>query len=191
MKVIMVAVASLNGKITKGEDPNIYSWTSKEDTKFYFSLIEKNNLIVMGSKTYEVARKFIKHKKNRLRIVLTRNLKKYLTETKKGMLEFTNESPLKLVKKLENRGYKKMLLVGGATINSLFLKHNLVNELYLTLEPKFFGAGKSLLSEESLDISLKLISDKRLNRQGTMFLKYKVFLNSCQSKWRKFNSSDY
>ena len=64
MKVIMVAVSSINGKITKGKDPNIYSWTSKEDSNFFFSLIKKHNLIVMGSKTYEAARRIIKHEKN-------------------------------------------------------------------------------------------------------------------------------
>ena len=185
MKVIMVAVSSLNGKITKGKDPNIYSWTSKEDAKFYFSLIEKNNLILMGSKTYDAARKIIKHKKGKLRVVLTRNPKKYLDQTIKGVLEFTNENPLKLVERLGNKGYKKMLLVGGGTINSLFLKENLVNELYLTLEPKIFGSGKSLLSEESLDISLKLISARKLNHQGAMFLKYKVFSESPPVKVEK------
>jgi len=85
MKIIMVAVSSLNGKLTKGKDPNIYSWTSKEDSKLFFSLIEKNNLIVMGGKTYEAARKIIKHKKNKLRIVLTRNPEKYFKETIKGV----------------------------------------------------------------------------------------------------------
>ncbi|MBI4096478.1 MAG: dihydrofolate reductase [Candidatus Levybacteria bacterium] len=174
MKVIMVAVSSLNGKITKGKNPNIYSWTSKEDSKFFFSLIEQHTLIVMGSKTYESARKFIKHKKNKLRIVLTKNPGKYLKETVGGMLEFSSETPPELIKRLENGGYKKMLLVGGAAINSLFLKHNLVHELYLTLEPKVFGTGKNLIADENLDLSFKLISVKKLNKQGTLQLKYKI-----------------
>ena len=174
MKVTMVTVSSLDGKITKGKDPNIHSWTSKEDTDFFFSQIEKNNLIVMGSKTYNAAIKFIRHKKNKLRVVLTRNPEKYLEQTKTGMLEFTDESPLKLIKRLEDRGYKKMLLVGGGRINSLFFRQNLVNELYITLEPKIFGSGKNLVNEEKLNIALKLISVNKLNRQGTLLLKYKV-----------------
>lgn len=174
MKIAMVSVSSLNGKITKGQDFNVYSWTSKEDSEFFFSSIARNNLIVMGSKTYEAARKIIKHKKNKLRIVLTRNPNKYLGQIIKGILEFTNESPLELVRRLEDRGYKKMLVVGGGTINSLFLKSKLVNEIYLTIEPKIFGTGKSLIKEENLDASLKLISFKKLNKQGTLLLKYKI-----------------
>lgn len=174
MKVIMIAVSSLNGKTIKGNDPNIYSWTSKEDSQMFFSLIEKNNLIVMGSKTYEIARKIIKHKKNKLRVVLTKTPKKYLGEEIKGILEFTKENPLKLVKRLEDRGYKRMLVVGGRAINTLFLKSKLVNEIYLTIEPKIFGLGKNLINEEALDVKLKLISIKKLNKQGSLYLKYKV-----------------
>lgn len=174
MKIIMVAVSSVNGKITKASNPNIYFWTSKEDSKLFFSLIEENNLIVMGSKTYDAARSVIKLKKNKLRIVLTRDPKKYLNQTLKGILEFTNENPLKLVKKLEDRGYKKMLLVGGSETNTLFLKSKLVNEIYLTLEPRIFGQGQGLIIEESLEVKLKLVSVKKLNSQGTLLLKYKV-----------------
>lgn len=174
MKVILVAVSSLNGKITKGSESHIYSWTSKEDSQMFSSLIEKNNLIVMGSKTYESVRKIIKHKKNKLRIVLTRNPEKYSKETIRGSLEFTDESPLKLIARLGNRGYKKMLVVGGAVTNTLFLKSKLVNEIYLTIEPKIFGTGKNLISDENLDISLKLISIEKLNNQGTLLLKLRV-----------------
>lgn len=174
MKIIMAAVSSLNGKITKGEDPNIYSWTSKEDSKMFFSLIKKNNLIIMGSKTYEIARKIIKHKRNKLRVVLTRNPKKYSEETIKGILEFSSEKPLALIKKLENRGYRKMLLLGGGTINSLFLKSKLVNEIYLTIEPQIFGSGKNLIGEDRFRVCLKLISIKKLNSQGTLLLKLRV-----------------
>lgn len=174
MKVILIAVSSLNGKITRGDDPDIYSWTSKEDSIFFFSQIAKNNLIVMGSKTYEQAKNIIEHKKNKLRVVLARDPTKYLTQTIKGILEFTNESPLSLVKRLEDKGYKKMLVVGGGTINNLFLKSKLVNEIYLTIEPKIFGIGKNLISEENFDISLKLFSIKKLNNKGTLSFKYKV-----------------
>ena len=52
MKVVMVAVVSANGKLTRGNDPDIYKWTSKEDQNFFFSLISKSKLIVMGSGTY-------------------------------------------------------------------------------------------------------------------------------------------
>lgn len=174
MKVIMVAVSSINGKLTKGEETNVYSWTSKEDAKIFFSLIEKHNLIVMGSKTYEAARTIIKLRPNKLRMVLTRNRRKYKSDMVKGSLEFTSESPKDLIKRLEKQGYKEMLLVGGTEINSAFLKNSLVDELHLTIEPILFGRGKDLLLEEELEVSLKLLSIKKLNANGTLHLRYRV-----------------
>ena len=170
----MVAVSSVNGKLTKGDNPDIYSWTSKEDSKIFFSLIEKHNLIVMGSKTYEAARTIIKLRPNKLRMVLTRNRRKYKSDMVKGSLEFTSESPKDLIKRLEKQGYKEMLLVGGTEINSAFLKNSLVDELHLTIEPILFGRGKDLLLEEELEVSLKLLSIKKLNANGTLHLRYRV-----------------
>lgn len=174
MKIIMVAVTSINGKTTKDADANIYKWTSGEDKKLFFSQIAKNNLIVMGSKTYEAARDKIKLQSNKLRIVLTKNPKKYLHETIKGGLEFSSESPKDLVKRLEQEGYSQMLMVGGGEINSLFLKNNLVDELHLTIEPFIFSKGRDLVAEDKFDIFLRLISIKKLNAKGTLCLRYNI-----------------
>jgi len=174
MKVILVAVTSINGKLTHGDDPNIYTWTSKEDSEIFFRLIEKHNLIVMGSKTYEAVRSIIKLKKDKLRIVLTRNPRKYKDDTVKGSLEFSSESPKDLVKRLETKGYKEMLLVGGTKVNTAFLKNGLVDELHLTIEPLIFGKGKNLVLDEEFYVSLELFEFKRLNKKGTLCLIYKV-----------------
>lgn len=174
MKVIMVMVSSVNGKTTRGDDPNIYSWTSKEDTDFFFSLLNQHNLIVMGSATYEAARDKIKPEKERLRIVLTRNPGKYSQEHIPDKLEFSNESPKELVERLEKSGYHTMLLVGGGTTNALFLEYSLVNELYLTIEPKLFGKGKSLVADGNFFKNLTLQSVEKMNGQGTLLLKYNI-----------------
>lgn len=174
MKIALIAVTSINGKLTRGDDPDIYKWTSKEDAKIFFSLIEKYNLIVMGSKTYEAARNIIKLKKDKLRIVLTRNPRKYKSDTVKGSLEFSSESPKDLVRRLESQGYKEILVVGGTEVNTAFLKNSLVDELHLTIEPLIFGKGKNLVLEEEFNLSLRLLDVKKLNKKGTLYLKYRV-----------------
>lgn len=174
MKVIMVMVTTVNGKITKGNDPKIQKWTSREDQKWFSSLLKKNNLLVMGSETYEATRKKMKPNIKQHRLVLTRHPAKYKKETVPGELEFSNELPAQLVRRLENKCFKQMLLLGGGIINALFLKASLVDELYLTLEPKIFGKGKTLIGEENFETMLKLINLKRLNQNGTFLLKYKI-----------------
>ena len=174
MKVILVAVSSLDGKITKGDDTNIYSWTSKEDAKLFFSLIKKHNLIVMGRETYEAARPIIKLIPHKLRIVLTRNPERFKRFKVLGQLEFTKESPSGLVKRMETQGYETMLLIGGSVISSLFFKENKIDEVWVTLEPYIFGRGKNLVEEIDLDISLELINLTKLNKKGTLLLKYSI-----------------
>lgn len=174
MKVTMVMLASVDGKTTQENNENIYTWSSKEDQKHFFSLIKKNNLIVMGRATYDASQPVIKIEKGKLRIVLTRRPEKYLNQTIKGQLEFFDESPEELVKRLSLSGYKKMLLVGGSIINGLFLKQNLVDELYLTIEPKIFGSGKNIIEGQLLNNKLQLMSIKKLNKTGTLLLKYKI-----------------
>lgn len=170
----MVMLATVDGKTTEGDNTNIYTWTSLEDQKYFFPLINSYSVIVMGGKTYEAVRSILKLKENKLRIVLTRHPKKYSLQTIKGQLEFSNEEPKQLVRRLSMIGYKKILLVGGSIINGLFLKDNLIDELYLTVEPKIFGKGKNIVEGQSLNKSLRLINIEKLNKEGTLLLKYKI-----------------
>jgi len=174
MRITMVMLSTVDGRTTKGNDPNIYTWTSLEDQKYFFTLINESNAIVMGAKTYEAVSSRIKLEEKKLRTVLTHYPKKYSSHTVEGQLEFSNETPEQLVKRLSVIGYKKILLVGGSIINGLFLKHNLVDELYLTVEPKIFGIGKNIVDGELLNVNLQLTSIKKINKTGTILLKYVI-----------------
>ncbi len=173
MKLVLLAVSSIDGFITRGNEANIYEWTSPEDSKIFFKEIEKAKLIIMGAKTYGISRHFMKSKQGRKRVVITRDPQKYSREKISGFLEFTNESPTELVNRFTNEGIDEALIVGGCEINTLFLEENLISEIYLTLEPLIFGEGKKLFSE-GVAQNLELLSSKKLNDKGTMLLKYKV-----------------
>ncbi|MFA6304140.1 MAG: dihydrofolate reductase [Patescibacteria group bacterium] len=86
MKIIMVMVSSVNGRITKGNNPDVYSWSSKEDKNFFLPLVKKHNLIIMGSKTYEAVRQNLDLDQKKLRVVLTKNPKKYFAHAIAGKL---------------------------------------------------------------------------------------------------------
>jgi dihydrofolate reductase len=57
------------------------------------------------------------------------------------------------------------------------LKEQLIDELWLTIEPRIFGTGGSFVIEENLDIKLKLISYEKVNDEGTLITKYGVIRN--------------
>jgi|SRR5581483_2777967 len=173
MNVVCAMVMSLDGKTTKGNSSNIYTWTSKEDQYYFSKLIKSYRAIVMGKNTYLAARKIMKLSPGKLRIVLTKNPKKLSKQAVPNQLEFINSSPLELLRQLSKRGYKEVLLVGGATTNRAFFKANLVNEIWVTVEPLLFGKGNGLVENE-LNVKLKLLSITKLNKRGTLLLKYKV-----------------
>lgn len=173
MKIILAMVTSLDGKTTRGYKPPKL-WASKEDQLYFKSLISQNNLIVMGKNTFNISRNDIKPTKDKLRIVMVRNTEEFKDLEVSNQLEFTSELPIQLVKRLTNLGYKQMLLVSGPKLNTSFFKNKLINELWLTLEPKIFGAGIGLVDQEQLDIRLQLLSCKKLNPQGTLLIKYQV-----------------
>jgi dihydrofolate reductase len=172
MKVIMVMVATINGRTTKGDDPDIYTWTSPEDQKFFFGFIKQHGLTVMGSHTYEAIKQHIVLEPGRRRIILTSHPDKYTSIP--GQLEFTAESPTGLVNRLTSENCKTMVLVGGAQTNSRFLESNVVDEMYITVEPILFGHGALIAEQGEYNLDLKLKDIERLNENGTLLLHYEV-----------------
>lgn len=172
MKVILAAVCSFDGKITKWQGNLASDFASTEDQELFSQIKLQNNLLIMGSNTYDAV--FPKPEKERLRIVLTSNPKKYQKFEIPGQLEFIKLPLNDAISSLEKRGYKQALLVGGGKLTTSFLRENLVSEIWLTLEPVIFGLGKVLIDLEKLDIKLQLLEFKKLNSQGTLFLKYAI-----------------
>lgn len=173
MKIILAMVISVDGKSTKHDLPD-QSWASREDGKHLSKLISANNLILMGGKTYELVKSHIKPTEGKLRVVVTHDPEKFSEDAVKGQLEFVSGSIGEIVGDLGERGYKQMLLLSGEHLNKEFFEANLIDEIYLTVEPKIFGSGNGILSPANLDIQLELLEMEKLNEQGTILLRYKV-----------------
>src|SRR3989338_9066797 len=172
MKVILIAVTSLDGKITKGDNPNVHDWSSAEDRKYFSALIKKSELVIMGRKTFQTARADMKLSPETRRVVLTGKPALYRKFEIPKQLEFTSESPQTLMKRL-GKYHRTALLVGGSENNSAFLRASPIDEIWLTVEPLILGIGKTLFSKDTLGQRMKLLHLKRLNRNGTLLLKYK------------------
>lgn len=166
-------VLSVDGKSTKHDLPD-QSWASSEDQQHLSKLISENNLILMGGKTYELAKSHIKTSEGKLRVVVTHSPEKYSADFTPGQLEFVSGSVLEIVQSLEDRGFEKMLLLSGENLNKEFFENSLIDEIYLTVEPKVFGSGKGMVAVSDLDVQLQLLGMEKLNEQGTLMLHYQV-----------------
>jgi dihydrofolate reductase len=176
MRIILVFVSTLDGKITKWGDPNVSSWTSEEDKKYFRKTWNEAPVIVMGSTTF-LAEK-LGSVREHLVIVMTRNPPAYKDQEVKGRLEFSNESPAQLADRFEKANYATMLVVGGAHVATSFLKADLIDEIWLTIEPRIYGKGGNFVIEQELDLELRLISCEQVNPEGTLITKYKVVKKS-------------
>jgi dihydrofolate reductase len=172
MKTILIFVSTLDGKVTKGSEPNVSSWSSHQDQDYYKNVLNDSDLIVMGSNTFNADT--FKPSANHQLIIMTRRRDQYKSLEVPGQLEFTNESPFELTARFKNSGHRQMLVIGGPHVATSFLKEQLIDELWLTLEPKIFGTGGNFATGVDLDINLRLLHCEKVNGQGTLITKYTV-----------------
>jgi dihydrofolate reductase len=175
MKIILVFVSTLDGKVTKWGDPKVKKWSSSEDKKYFRKVWNDARLIVMGSNSFKA--ESVNPIRNHLLIVMTHQPHYYKSFSVPGKIEFSDESPVQLASRLESEGYEQMLLVGGPKVATSFLREDLVDELWLTIEPLIFGSGNIIFTEENLDIKLKLLSLEKVNDTGTLITRYAVLKN--------------
>lgn len=167
MKVTLVMAMSADGFITKHSD-GLVDWSSKEDKKFFVEKTKEAGVIIYGNQTFKT---FNKPLPGRLNVVMTRTVEG--KEQQPELLEYTDQSPEIILETLEQRGFNHVVLAGGAMINSLFFTKNLVDELFITIEPFLFGEGKRLTEHLNMDIALDLVDQSLLNKD-TILLHYEV-----------------
>lgn len=165
--VFLIAAQTLNGKIAHTND-ELVRWTSKEDKELFVEETKATGVVVMGRRTYETMGKPLP---GRLNVVLTRN--PVGGESQPGILEFSNENPEELLQGLEARGYKRIAIIGGASVYTLFLEAGLIDEILITVEPLIFGSGIDMIQALDRDIELQLLECRKLNKQ-TVLLRYHV-----------------
>ncbi len=163
MKTFIIAAISLDGFIARFQNDFSLDWTSKEDKKFFIETTKKAGVVIFGSKTYETIGKPLK---DRLNVV-------YSTQKNYPDTLTTSLPPKELLLKLEQKGFNEAAICGGSSIYTLFMKENLVDEIYLTVEPVIFGNGIKLFNEK-INTNLELIDFKKLNDSGAIVLHYKV-----------------
>ena len=172
MKTILIFVSTLDGKVTKWGEPHVKLWSSHQDQDYYKKIWNESRLIVMGSNTFN-AEPFNPSSNHQL-IVMTGHPDKYKSLKIPGRLNLQTNRLLELTARFKDKGYEQMLVVGGPHVATSFLKEQLIDELWLTFEPKIFGTGGNFATDVKLDINLRLIHFEKVNEQGTLITKYAV-----------------
>ena len=162
MKTFLIVALTADGVIGKDSGHRSLNWRSDADSKFFIQKTKEAGVVVMGKNTFETMKRPMP---NRLHYV-------YSNEKMEGEgVETTTKNPAELLQDIEKLGYREGAICGGATICTMFMKAGLIATLYLTIEPRLFGEGVRLLTED-LDVELKLEAIEQV--EDTVILEYKV-----------------
>jgi dihydrofolate reductase len=172
MRVTLIAAQSLDGYITRHDQPGS-AFSSPADHTFFRASLRAFDCCAMGRSTYEASREGLRlGTRSWRRVVLTHTPEKHAAAAVAGELEFTAATPKELVTSLRAEGRKACALLGGGQINGRFFAAGLVDEVWLTLEPRLFGGGTALLTGPT-DIRLRLLTHEPLEG-GALVVKYAV-----------------
>lgn len=166
MRILLVMAQTLDGKIARNPTDPV-DWTEPEDKGHFARLTREIGLVAMGFRTFESIGKALPGRKN---IVLTHPQKQPPPST--DDLLFTDMPIPELIRNLQAQGFSKLALAGGRETNGAFARLGLIDEIYLTLSPFFFGKGLSLFPED-IALELRLLSMKPLGK-NSLLLHYAV-----------------
>ena len=167
-RYIAVIATSIDGRIAPEKDYPT-NWTSKEDKDFLHRILDDSDLVLVGRRTYEIAKKPLS-KRNCL--VLTKSTKNF--SSRSANLVFGNPAT-DIRGYIREKKYKKIVVLGGMQTYSYCLQKKMLHEIYLTIEPLVFGRGLTIFNlQRWLQVNFRLISAKKLNIKGSLLLHYKL-----------------
>jgi len=168
-KVIYTAyvATSIDGRIAESHQSGI-DWTSKEDWNFFQKSLSKMDAVIVGHNTYRVFKDRLKWRNTIVLVSKVGPLKV------RGKVIFLNPKKSNLKKFLQTKGYKNIAVLGGSKVYDFCLSNKMLDELFVTIEPYVFTTGVPMFSGVKFKKNkFSLIMVKKLNKRGTLLLKYK------------------
>jgi dihydrofolate reductase len=168
MKVILYMATTVNGFIAKRDDTA--DFLTKEESASYVDMVLAAGTLIIGHRTYEI-------------LATQPEFKKFLEAGVKIIAVSSSEFALKdpshkvahsPAEALElTRGSKEVLVAGGGILNASFLEADLVDELYIDIEPSLLGRGIPLVNGNDFEKNLKLLGTKQF-AENEIQLHYQV-----------------
>ena len=157
---------SVNGYIAKEDDDT--SFISKEEWNSYSKEVRGAGNLIIGHRTYDILTKQPEFREFKDVKIVVVSKKKFKTWSKNHLIA---KSPLEALNLLKE--FKRVIVAGGGELNTSFIKENLIDEIYLDVEPVIFGRGIKLFDDGDFEKKLKLLWLKKISKDEIQ-LHYKV-----------------
>jgi dihydrofolate reductase len=155
MKVTLYMAISVNGMIAREGDDT--SWISKEEWDSYSLAVRTAGNLIVGHRTYLILTtqpEFAEFKDVRLVVVAHSD---FQTLAKNHTVA---HSPSEALEQL--RDFDQVIVAGGGSLNASFIEKNLVDEIFIDIEPVIFGEGIPLFRDKKFTHNLKLVGHKKI-----------------------------
>ncbi len=158
---------SANGYIAKADGATPWS---DDEWKTFSEMVQTYGNIIIGKNTYDI---MCQHDEftnigNPFVVVISHSDLKNQPESVKRA-----ESPRHALEILEKELFDTALVAGGGMLNASFLNENLIDEIYLDIEPFVFANGVELFVGVERDTNLKLLDTKKIG-SDTVQLHYQI-----------------
>ncbi len=155
-----------NGLIAKSDDDT--SWISVDEWNSYSKVTREAGNLIVGRRTYNILTKqpeFSELKEVKVAVVSEEPM------TLVAQNHFIANSPKAALDIFKNE--KQVIVAGGGSLNASFLEEDLIDEIYLDIEPIIFGEGIQLFHSKSFERKLKFLGAKNIT-ENEIQLHYQV-----------------
>lgn len=162
----MYMAVSANGLIARSDDDT--SWVTQAEWASFCRAVRRAGCLVVGRRTYRILTaqpEFADIADVRVVAVAPRRLEVVRPHHRVA------PSPRAALKLLAD--FNTVIVAGGGVLNASFLAENLVDELYLDIEPILLGRGIPLFKGEDFMRRLRLVGQMKISRNEIQ-LHYKV-----------------
>lgn len=172
-------------KVTFGGAPSLDNYFAREDGSADWLIWSEEaaevmadywktiDTVVMGRKTYEVARKMTKGKSNPYPGIKSYVFSRTLKARKDEPAEIVSSDAVKFMRKLKKQPGKDICVMGGGELAHSLFEAGLIDEVGFNIHPVLLGAGIPLFHPMKRQIDLELLDCKRF-KNGCVCVSYRV-----------------
>lgn len=147
---------SLNGIIAKNDDDT--SWISKKEWDSYSLAVRTAGNLIVGHRTYGILTKQPEFSEfNDVKLVTVAQ-KDFQTLTHSHLVAYSPKEALKLLSDFE-----QVVVAGGSALNASFMAENLIDEIFIDIEPIVLGQGIPLFRDKNFERKLRLVGQKKIS----------------------------
>lgn len=168
MKVILYMTITANGIIAKHDDSA--DFITPAESASYVAAVKNSGALIIGHRTYEILStqpEFQEFLKAGVKVVAVSHVDFELKDTSHSVAHSPQEA-LELLK-----DFKEVIVAGGGKLDASFLDTNLIDEIYLDIEPAIVSEGIPLFNGSRTDKELKFLGSKMFS-ENEIQLHYEV-----------------